>query len=193
MFVKLLMYKTCKKCGVDKPHAEFSKDKYKKDGLRNSCKPCSNEQIKKWREKNPEYHKKYQEENREYYREYNKKWNKENKEHRLEYHKKWNKENKERKSGYNKKWYRDNLHLIKARDQKRRARKKAALPHLSENEKLALKLLAEEAVLLGPNWHLDHIVPISKGGLHHPDNLQIVKSSYNLSKSNKLWQTRKYT
>ena len=39
---------------------------------------------------------------------------------------------------------------------------------------------------LGLDWHVDHIRPLSKGGLHHPDNLQIVQKKYNLEKHAKL-------
>ena len=182
MFVKLLMYKTCKKCGVDKPHAEFSKKKASKDGLQYNCKACARERNKKWHE-----------ENKEQQREYKKKYYEENKEQVLERNKKYYKENKEKELERYKKYYEENPHIRRAKSQRRRARKKAALPHLSKNDNLALKLLSEEASMLGESWHLDHIVPLSKGGLHHPDNLQIVRASYNLSKSNKLWQIRKYT
>lgn len=34
--------------------------------------------------------------------------------------------------------------------------------------------------------HVDHIHPISKGGKHHPDNLQILTASENIRKGNKL-------
>ena len=32
-------------------------------------------------------------------------------------------------------------------------------------------------------YHVDHIKPISKGGAHHPDNLQILTAEENLKKS----------
>jgi HNH endonuclease. len=175
------MYKTCTKCGAEKPHAEFSKHKRAKDGLQPYCKACDNEHNKKWRE-----------DNRERMLERSKKWNEENKERKRESDKKWREDNKEHVREYTKKWAKDNPHIGRAKAQRRRARKKAALPYLSENDNLALKLLSEEASILGEGWHLDHIVPLSKGGLHHPDNLQIVRGSYNLSKKDKLWQDRKY-
>jgi Vacuolar protein sorting-associated protein len=140
------------------------------------------------REKN----KKWDEENKEHKREQQKKYYEENKEKVLEKNKKWREENKEKVLEKNKKWREENPHLRRASAQKRRAWKKAALPQLTDNDNFALKILSEEASMLGEGWHLDHIVPLSKGGLHHPDNLQIVRSSYNLSKSDKLWQTRKY-
>lgn len=34
-----------------------------------------------------------------------------------------------------------------------------------------------------PMWHVDHIKPLSKGGLHHEDNLQILTAAINLQKS----------
>lgn len=36
-----------------------------------------------------------------------------------------------------------------------------------------------------PAWHVDHIQPISKGGFHHEDNLQILTATINLEKHNK--------
>ena len=44
------------------------------------------------------------------------------------------------------------------------------------------KLTEETGVL----HHVDHIHPISKGGKHHPDNLQILTATENIRKSNKL-------
>jgi len=35
-------------------------------------------------------------------------------------------------------------------------------------------------------YHVDHIIPISKGGWHHPNNLQILFAKDNLKKSNKI-------
>ena len=34
--------------------------------------------------------------------------------------------------------------------------------------------------------HVDHIIPISKGGLHHEDNLQVLTERENLMKGNKI-------
>jgi 5-methylcytosine-specific restriction endonuclease McrA len=35
-------------------------------------------------------------------------------------------------------------------------------------------------------YEVDHIIPISKGGLHHQDNLQYLTAQENRKKSNKL-------
>ena len=35
-------------------------------------------------------------------------------------------------------------------------------------------------------WHVDHIYPLSKGGLHHEDNLRILEAGTNHRKSNQI-------
>lgn len=41
---------------------------------------------------------------------------------------------------------------------------------------------------LGIPHHVDHIIPLSKGGLHHEDNLQVIPAAENLSKGAKMPQ-----
>ena len=69
---------------------------------------------------------------------------------------------------------------------KRRAIERDQLPDLTQNEKHQIELIYKKSRELGPNWQVDHIIPSSKGGLYHPDNLQIVLKSYNLEKHAKL-------
>lgn len=57
-----------------------------------------------------------------------------------------------------------------------------------ENERI-LTIYKECAKLTketGIPHHVDHIYPISKGGKHHPNNLQILTATENIRKSNKL-------
>jgi CRISPR/Cas system Type II protein with McrA/HNH and RuvC-like nuclease domain len=79
------------------------------------------------------------------------------------------------------------------------ARKQARLRHqlmrrtgektLDEFDFLVLKeavhLTRLRNKLCGGKWHVDHIIPISKGGPCSHDNLQVVPASWNQSKSNK--------
>jgi len=50
-------------------------------------------------------------------------------------------------------------------------------------EAVALARLRE--VVVGGKWHVDHIVPVSKGGDSRPDNIQVVPAIWNRRKSNR--------
>lgn len=69
--------------------------------------------------------------------------------------------------------------------------KRAQTPDLTEDQKAQIKGIYDKARALtevtGIDHHVDHIKPVSKGGLHTPENLQILVAKENLSKSNK-WQ-----
>ncbi len=58
-------------------------------------------------------------------------------------------------------------------------------PTLTELEKKRVLTLYRFSYYLGKYFVVDHIQPISKGGLHHPDNLQILTRKLNGEKSNK--------
>lgn len=56
--------------------------------------------------------------------------------------------------------------------------------------KEAVELARVRSEVCGGEWHVDHIVPVSKGGLCTHDNLQVVPAYWNRSKSNK--HTKRY-
>tara|TARA_B100000161_G_C33498883_1_gene390669 strand:+ start:350 stop:973 length:624 start_codon:yes stop_codon:yes gene_type:complete len=65
------------------------------------------------------------------------------------------------------------------------------LSRLSIKEKFELKEIYKERDLLNIHYgfckyHVDHIIPLSKGGKHHPDNLQIILATQNLQKGSKI-------
>jgi len=49
----------------------------------------------------------------------------------------------------------------------------------------AIHLMRLRSKTLGTSWHVDHIVPVSKGGMTTHDNLQVVPALWNRQKSNK--------
>ena len=80
-------------------------------------------------------------------------------------------------------WIRNNL--------KRKNKLKMALPENPEDRAIIqeiYKLRGRINKCMGilKLMHVDHIIPVSKGGLHTPGNLQILPAKLNLSKHNKL-------
>ena len=72
--------------------------------------------------------------------------------------------------------------------QKRRALVKNQLP---DNADLNLiqefyKIAELKTKETGIPYEVDHIIPISKGGLHHQNNLQVITRTENRSKGNKI-------
>jgi RNA polymerase sigma factor (sigma-70 family) len=68
--------------------------------------------------------------------------------------------------------------------------KRSQTPALTEEEKVQVlgfytvaRYKTEEA---GVEHHVDHIMPISKGGLHKPDNLRVITAKENLMKSDRI-------
>jgi len=41
----------------------------------------------------------------------------------------------------------------------------------------------------GEEWHVDHCYPVSRGGVHHPDNLMVLPASLNRKKGQRLTPT----
>lgn len=71
-----------------------------------------------------------------------------------------------------------------------RAKKFGDAPVLTKEEHQRIVDIYRECAKIteetGISHHVDHIHPISKGGQHHPDNLQILTAEENIRKSNKL-------
>lgn len=155
-------YKTCTKCG-DKLEATlefFYKSKTGKFGLFAKCKTCC--------------------------KKYNQKYWKNNKERHAVINKRYRKNNKEKNAAALKKWKKNNLDKVSIYFAKHRALKLNQTPCLTKAENQQIRAIYKKSQELGLNWHVDHVQPLSKGGLHHPNNLQIVRKKYNLQKGSKL-------
>ena len=161
--------------------------KNEKDGKHPSyCKSCKNK-------RNKEYHQNNKEKIKEYYQN--------NKEKILEQRKEYRENNKEYYKEYKKEYRKNNPHKARETDRKRRALKQKNI-HKPYTEDQVLKLygtnchICQEEINLSASrstgaagWgralHIDHVIPLSKGG---PDSLDNVKPSHglcNLQKNNK--------
>jgi 5-methylcytosine-specific restriction endonuclease McrA len=108
------------------------------------------------------------------------------KENQLKKQKAWREKNYEK---YQQQWLRVPKEKVNARAANRRAKVRNQTPDLTEAEKdVILELYAEAKRLTeetGIPYEVDHIIPICKGGLHHPDNLQVITQKENRKKGGK--------
>lgn len=106
---------------------------------------------------------------------------------------KFRKNNLEHCRKYNRQYKIDNPDVILAVKAIRRAKKAKAYSLLSKEEKLKCRSFYAQSKKLSKEnegktkYVVDHIVPISRGGKHHPNNLQVVPDVWNSHKGNKLW------
>ena len=104
--------KTCFKCNEEKFLNEFYKHKNYADGYMKNCKTCKKEEAKNNRQKNPNYIKKWREENKQHVKDYNKMYNENNQEIIKQYKKQCREDNKDKISEYRKKYFQNNKEKI---------------------------------------------------------------------------------
>lgn len=78
----------------------------------------------------------------------------------------------------------------RARNAKRRHVVREALCETASEEKItAIYNMAHRLTkLTGTVYHVDHLVPVSRGGKHHEDNLVVMRADFNMKKHSKIIQ-----
>lgn len=210
----VMKIKVCNICGIEKHISEYHKKKGGRYGVAAVCKDCRNLQSKKWR-KETGYHKKYYEDNKEEllekqrqhrldnlyeYREkeklraritnpkrrwYNKQWREANRDRLLVEKRKDYINNREYYLELSREWRKNNRDKKNAYEAKRKATKLKQTPKLTIEEQNTIKLYYRLSQSMGYGYHVDHVTPLDAGGLHHPNNLQILHKYDNLSKNSK--------
>ncbi len=159
------------------------------------CVQCSAENRSSWRKKNPDKA-----------RDADKSFRDRNKEKVDAWTKSWRARNPEKVSKHNRDYYArtpgraesNKLWRDKNKDKKRRYEVKRRMKlkfiredDLSERKKTEdrwQKMFDKCHVLFektGHKWHVDHIIPLSKGGRHHYSNFQILPAILNVRKSSR--------
>ena len=175
--------KECSKCNKEKLLSEFYKDKRKKDGHFSMCKGCIKDNMVEYRYSNKEKHKEWRDKNKELIRLRNKKFYNENKD-------KIRKQNSEYKrtdvgvvvSTLTRQRYRD---AVCSTDDGTVTTESLLNLREEQNHKCyhcgkELDYETSKAV------HLDHLVPLSKGGTHTISNVRWSCAYCNLSKGCKI-------
>ena len=180
----------CKWCNV-----EFTDENRLPQGWRNGkrkyaahCKPCSNEYCKKTR---ANWSEEQRERDRENKRARRARMTPEEREAMYEKARRHNltEEQKARRRASERKYKaslnEDQIARGKAIAAARRSDLRKSYKALAPELKQKVVDLYKECRAMGPDYEVDHIVPISLGGMHHPDNLQIVTRAYNRRKGNR--------
>lgn len=97
-------------------------------------------------------------------------------------------ENRERIRERRKAYAVANPDKILARNARRRAQYREALcPDRDDAAIAAIYALAQQLTeRFGVSYHVDHLLPLSKGGLHHERNLVVMRADMNLAKHDKI-------
>ena len=162
------------------------------------CRACNNAKRKAWYQSNKEYAKRrdhsYYLDNRERVAKVGKRWRKSNLDKHRENAKAWAKANPGKRSAISARYRKANAEKISAsRAEYRKANPGKITAHTANRRALIKKQtpswydhemvteIYEVASEFG--YHVDHIVPLAKGGLHSHENLQLLTPAENLSKS----------
>jgi len=171
---------------------DFNKNKSKPDGLATECRKCVRKYAEEYRqrqghqEKNIEYQKEYRVENKEVLDEKKKVYTENNKIAHIERRQRWYQKNSDKvkqKIYSYKKEHKDQYRLY--------ANKRVALKKTTVVEDFTFNDIIEKygdkCVYCGGNFdHIDHYIPLSKGGGHTLKNVRPSCESCNLTKNNKM-------
>lgn len=171
--------KTCTRCGTEKHLTDFNRNRTRADGLASQCKECRAEvraaqsedlaaYARAWSEANPNYKAEYRAKNAAKLAEERRRWYADN-------------------PDYNREYRLSNPDVFWATTYRSRVRR-MGLPEVIEDFRYAdvVERYGDACFYCetGEFEHLDHAIPVSKGGPHTLDNVRPSCAACNVSKSN---------
>jgi 5-methylcytosine-specific restriction endonuclease McrA len=171
--------KTCSKCGVEKPLSDFHPHTGCKDSVRPDCKDCVNAANRARRAANVEQRR---EGDRRRYAENPTRQEAQKAAAKAFYH-----ADRDRQRELHRAYYRAHAADWKNYRARRKARKRVAhLPYgrhaIYERDEGRCTICGAEIAYEPGAFHLDHIVPLARGGTDTPENLQLTCPSCNWAK-----------
>lgn len=189
--------RVCRRCGQDTPYDQLVKNKHCRDGVDALCKLCSVTLAKQWHQNNPDqarknkrlYKKRHPDRIKRQAHELYTKTKATKNQYRHQYYIK----NREKELNAAKR-YRESTKgraVQKAAQSVRRGRKKGAEGSYTAND-VAAQYKRQKGTCywcgrrVGKTYHVDHVIPLAKGGSNGPDNIVIACPQCNQSKNDKL-------
>lgn len=196
--------KICPRCKqeYDLTPEFWHKDKYTKSGFCGYCKQCNKSKVKTWQQDNPEKHKEracqWNKNNSRKHGEHVRRWQHKNPDKVKKSNQKWHKNNPEKVKEYQRQWTQKNHDRYIAAKHKRKALKLGNGGSYTQEE-LYQQFLDQDGRCFhcgkfispknGKICHIDHWIPISKGGSNNIDNIRLLCPHCNLTKHDKMpWE-----
>jgi 5-methylcytosine-specific restriction endonuclease McrA len=150
------------------------------------CQACRRSDRDRSREK----HRRYRENHRDEVAERNRKWAQSHAEHRAQYRRSYNATHREQNAAAHKCWQERNREHVRAE-----ARNRSALIANAPGTHTAADVRAQYdrqdgicfycGVKVGYSYHVDHVMPLSRGGSNGPENLVVACPTCNMNKHDK--------
>lgn len=185
--------KQCTTCSETKSFNDFPKDKRTRDGYRPNCKACAKQYFAKWIEQNrakkQEADKVYRAANRDKRRKQGVDYYQRNQEREVLRKRIYRAANRELMVKRSTDYYRRNPDAAWKRDRDRRAREiNAEGSHTMEDVRRQLANQDGRCYycnIVLQSYHVDHVIPLSRGGSNNPDNIVCACPPCNMKKHNK--------
>ena len=192
------MMKRCTKCGEWKPTTAeyYGRDRSKKDGLSSACKACRAKYHEAKKEQVHDQQRLYRQKNGEKIRQQQRLYRQKNGEKTRARIRRWREEHLDWVHERDRHYHQENLEERRDNNRRRRAQKiDAPGTHTTEDIERQIQSQTDSKGVLHCWWcgkpiedqyHVDHRIPLSKGGNDDPGNLVIAHPKCNQSKHDKL-------
>lgn len=178
--------KQCCACAEIKDHSLFSRNRAAKDGYQSRCKECQRDYQRGWIDRNRERVNAYN--LNRYYTEPPRSRAK-----RDQARQSWADSNHDKRRVSNAQWAARNKEALRIKEGRRRARLKGAGVFTILPRELD-RLLSSPCVACGSSndIHVDHVIPIARGGRHSIGNLQALCAPCNYKKHSRFFAEFRY-
>lgn len=182
--------KVCNKCRQDKQLSEYNRCRTNPDGYQYTCRPCQVAYRRERREYFAKYSRDYYEENKERCQATVKKYQQKNSEVIAERKGRWYSENSERVKDRVRSWSRSNPEKVREYGRRKKARRLNQLGYFPSWLVNYYRYLQQDLCFycredISDAYQVEHLTPLSRGGLHCWNNTVLSCQECNYRKHTK--------